>query len=111
MIVRCVKSFLPSDDPECVYWCPDLTRNNSYQVIAIEDDHYRLIGDEGRPCIYSADAFDVIDPTIDSTWISVRDEKTTEFYCGPAELNVAGLFEDYFEGKEAARRIIERYLA
>ena len=109
MIVHCVKSILPTNDVHCPDWYPDVTVGRHYTVLTIEYDSYRLLGDEGKPFLYPLEAFEVVDDTVPSDWVHQSDSSGV---ChGPRPLLEPGLFEDYFEGKPEAKRIVETYLA
>ncbi|MFN8422499.1 MAG: hypothetical protein U0470_03615 [Anaerolineae bacterium] len=79
----------------------DLTPDQPYVVIGIESDDYRLLNDQGRPYLYPADAFEVIDAREPNDWITEYGEDG-ERYAYPAPLNVPGFFEDYFDTKAKA---------
>lgn len=80
---------------------PDLTVDQPYFIIGIEADDYRILNDHGRPYLYPQSLFEILDsqePSIRITEYGDNDER----YSYPPELNEAGFFEDYFEGKEEA---------
>jgi hypothetical protein len=81
---------------------PDLTAGQPYFVIGIEADEYRILNDHGKPYLYPPDVFEVIDPTEPSAWMTEYGEDG-ERYSYPPELNAAGFFEDYFDGKDDAQ--------
>jgi hypothetical protein len=93
---------------------PDLTSGLSYVVIGIEADDYRILNDRGRPYLYPARLFKMIDTSIPSDWIRERGEDG-ESYAYPQPLNSAGFFEDFFDGKPKAVatfwRIVNQRLA
>ena len=80
---------------------PDITPDQPYFVIGIEADDYRILNDSGKPYLYPADLFEVIDPLEPSNWITEYGEDG-ERYSYPAVLNGTGFFEDYFDGKDEA---------
>ncbi|OUC06290.1 hypothetical protein RY27_21965 [Litorilinea aerophila] len=83
-------------------------------MIGIEADDLRLLNDAGQPFLYPADAFDVVDSTEPSDWVTEYGDDG-ERYAYPPELNEPGFFEDFFDARtEAVRtfwRIINRRLA
>jgi hypothetical protein len=78
-----------------------LAPGQCYSVIGIEADDYRILDDTGRPFLYSASAFDVVDAAEPTDWISELGEDG-ERYAYPAELNAPGFFEDFFDNDPAA---------
>ena len=74
---------------------------NIYFVIGIEADYLRIINDLGKPCLYPPDIFQVIDDSEPNEWNTEYGEDG-ECYSYPTDLNQAGFFEDYFDGKEEA---------
>ena len=80
---------------------PDLTPDQPYFVIGIEADDYRILNDSGRPYLYPAGLFQVIDPREPSIWTTEYGEDG-ERYSYPPVLKEAGFFEDYFDGKDEA---------
>ncbi len=80
---------------------PDLTEDQPYFVIGIEADDYRILNDRGRPYLYPSRLFEVIDPREPSIWVTEYGDDG-ERYSYPPELNEAGFFEDYFDGKDDA---------
>jgi len=79
----------------------DLTADQPYFVIGIEADDYRILNDSGKPYLYPAHLFEVIDPREPNTWITDYGEDG-ERYSYPPALDEAGFFEDYFDGKDEA---------
>jgi hypothetical protein len=92
----------------------ELTPCQLYVVIGIEADDLRLINDEGRPYLYPAAWFEIIDDEEPEEWITEYGDDG-ERYAYPPELNEPGFFEDYFEtDPDAVRtfwRVINRKLA
>ena len=93
---------------------PDLTPGQPYHVVGIEADDYRLLNDAGRPYLYPAKLFDVLDARRPDDWQEERGGDREE-YAYPPELSTPGFFEDYFDGKRAAVatfwRVMNRELA
>ncbi len=88
----------------------DLTVGNSYQVIGIEADDFRIINDEGLPYLYPPELFSIADESEPDDWITDYGEDG-ERYSYPPELNRAGFFEDYFDGDQKTMAIFRQYLA
>lgn len=80
---------------------PDLTPGQPYFIIGIEADDFRILNDFGKPYLYPARLFEVIDPHEPSIWTTEYGEDG-ERYSYPPVLNEAGFFEDYFDGKDEA---------
>jgi hypothetical protein len=72
-----------------------------YFVIGIEADDYRILDDHGKPYLYEAELFEVIDPHEPEDWISEMGEDG-ERYAYPPMLNRVGFFEDFFDGDPQA---------
>ncbi len=85
----------------------DLTPARPYVVIGIEADDLRILNDEGRPFLYPARVFRVIDRHEPDDWISdVGDAGERYAYSPP--LNGVGFFEDFFDGNKRAVRTFWR---
>jgi hypothetical protein len=80
---------------------PDLSPNEPYFVIGIEADDFRILNDWGKPYLYSADLFKIVDSREAKIWITEYGDEG-ERYSYPPELNEPGFFEDYFDGKSEA---------
>jgi len=78
-----------------------LTPGQQYGVIGIEADDYRLLNDAGRPYLYPAAAFEVVEARQPADWIAETGEDG-ERYAYPPELNTPGFFEDFFDDDPAA---------
>jgi hypothetical protein len=85
----------------------DLTPDRPYVVIGIEADDFRILNDQGRPFLYPARLFRVIDRREPGDWVSEVGEGG-ERYAYPAPLNAAGFFEDFFDGNRRAVRTFWR---
>ena len=79
----------------------DLTYGQSYVVIGIEADDFRILNDVGRPVLYPHDLFSVIDPAVPADWVTEFGDDE-ERYSYPTPLNKAGFFEDFFDEKRKA---------
>jgi hypothetical protein len=80
---------------------PDLAVDQPYFVIGIKVDDYRILNDHDKPYVYPPDLFEIVDSRELSIWIIEYGDEG-ERYSYPAELNEAGFFEDYFDGKDDA---------
>jgi hypothetical protein len=89
MIVR-----LTTTQPEY----PDLSANQPYFVIGIETDDFRILNDSGKPYLYPAALFEVIDSQQPADWLTEFGDDG-ERYAYPAALNAPGFFEDFFDQK------------
>ena len=79
---------------------PDLTPHQDYVVIGIEADDFRILNDQGRPYLYPAALFEVVDPREPDDWVTeVSDDG--ERYAYPPALNDSGFFEDFFDAEPA----------
>ena len=87
----------------------DLSPTKTYEVIGISADDFRIINDQGRPYIYPADIFTVLDETIPSDWVVKYGEGGEKYAC-PIEFHEPGFFEDYFDGKPEAINIFSKYV-
>lgn len=74
-----------------------LTVGQLYSVIGIEANSYRILNDHGKPYLFEAELFDVIDPHEPEDWVTEVGTEG-ERYAYPAALNRPGFFEDFFEG-------------
>lgn len=88
----------------------DLTLGNTYRVIGIEADDYRIINDEGQPYLYPPALFSIVDKHEPADWITEYGEEG-ERYAYPPELGRVGFFEDYFDDEPQAIAIFRHYLA
>lgn len=80
---------------------PDLTPDQPYFVIGIEADDYRILNNYGKPYLYPPYLFEIIDSNEPNIWITEYGDDD-ERYSYPPELNEAGFFEDFFDGKNKA---------
>ncbi len=76
---------------------PDLTPDQPYVVLGIEADDLRILNDQGRPYLYPADLFLLVDAREPADWVSAIGEDN-ERYAYPPPWNDRGFFEDYFDG-------------
>ena len=87
MIVR-----LKSSHPDF----PDLSASQPYFVIGIEAGDLRILNDRGKPYLYPADLFEVIDSQRPPDWVTEFGADGEE-YSYPDSLNQPGFFEDFFD--------------
>lgn len=80
---------------------PELTPCKPYFIIGIEADDYRLLNDEGKPFLYSAEFFEIINKKEPDDWINEYGDDG-ERYAYPPALNTIGFFEDFFDQKQEA---------
>ena len=85
----------------------DLTPDRPYVVIGIEANDLRILNDHGRPFLYPAKVFKVVDQREPEDWISEVGEQG-ERYAYPPPFNGVGFFEDFFEGNRRAVRTFWR---
>jgi len=78
-----------------------LTIGQTYKVLGIEADFYRLIDDTNQPYVFEPECFEVVDSTEPSFWVCETGEEG-ERYCYPSEWNHPGFFEDFFDGENEA---------
>jgi hypothetical protein len=79
----------------------DLTPGQNYFVIGIEADDYRILNDHGKPYLYPAETFEVVEAREPADWVAETGSEG-ERYAYPPALNQSGFFEDYFDGKSEA---------
>lgn len=88
---------------------PDLTQGNIYTVIGIEADEYRIMNDWGKPFLYEAALFEIVDSTEPTVW-QTRYGIDGERYSYAPELSAPGFFEDVFDYNERALLTLQTYL-
>lgn len=76
----------------------DLSAEQHYFVLGIEADDYRILNDAGKPYLYEAHLFDVVENTEPEDWI-IEFGEDGERYAYPTPLNQPGFFEDFFDQK------------
>jgi len=79
----------------------DLAFGQPYVVIGIEADELRLLNDAGRPFLYPAELFSLVDPLEPGDWVTEFGDDG-ERYSYPPALNKSGFFEDFFDQKAKA---------
>jgi hypothetical protein len=75
---------------------PDLSAAQPYFVIGIEAGDLRILNDRGRPFLYPADLFDVLNGRRPADWVTEFGAEVEE-YAYPGALNRPGFFEDFFD--------------
>jgi len=86
-----------------------ISNNKIYDVISIEYDCYRIFNNLGEPALYPADIFDIVDNSIKSDWIMIKEKKEI-IYFGPKEFSKGYFFEDFFNGNKIANSILIEYI-
>jgi len=79
----------------------DLSPQQNYVVLGIEADDLRILNDRGRPYLYPARLFEVVDPREPRNWIAELGDEG-ERYAYPPPLNDSGFFEDFFDDQMKA---------
>lgn len=101
MKVRCIKNrsdgMIHALSPRAVY-----------EVIGIEANMYRILNDQGEPCLYPPKLFRVVDARRPRHWVTSHEDGAEYAYA--RELNRPGFFEDYFDRKPSVRRAFHRYM-
>jgi hypothetical protein len=87
----------------------DLSEGQTYFVIGIEADDYRILNETGKPYLYPPEIFDIIDPREPCDWVTEVGEDG-ERYAYPAPLNQIGFFEDFFDQKHEQTSIFWRII-
>jgi len=85
----------------------DLAPDRPYVVIGIEANDLRILNDQGRPFLYPARLFKIVDRREPGDWVSEVGEEG-ERYAYPPVLNTTGFFEDFFDGDKRAVRTFWR---
>jgi len=88
---------------------PDLDVDHVYTIIGIEADDYRIVNLGGRPFLYPATHFEVLDATEPEDWVTESGEDG-EKYAYPPQLGAPGFFEDYLEGQPEPAAAFDEYL-
>jgi len=83
---------------------PDLSPDQPYYVIGIEANDFRILNDNGKPYLYPADLFILVNAHEPSDWITEYGDDG-ERYSYPPLLNKSGFFEDYFDGNDKMRSL------
>jgi len=72
-----------------------------YVVIGIEANDFRILNDAGRPFLYPARLFTIVDTREPHDWV-IQFGDDNERYAYPRRLMKAGFFEDFFDRKPKA---------
>lgn len=90
----------------------NLTIGRRYEVLAIENDIYRILDDSDDPVLYDPSCFKIIDDSRPSFWICSTGEDG-ELYCEPPEWADICFFEKYHDGVESVRdefwKVLRKY--
>lgn len=87
----------------------DLNQARTYEVVGIEASDYRIVNENGKPYLYPAALFEVLDPSESTEWLSEIGPEG-ERYAYPPELAAPGFFEDWFDGDPRAQAVFAKYL-
>lgn len=79
----------------------DLSTRQSYMVIGIEADDFRVLNDAERPFLYPSRLFTVVDRREPVDWVTAFGTDG-ERYAYPPALNGSAFFEDFFDDKPKA---------
>lgn len=90
------------------YWA--LSPSREYVVLEVCMGYVRIVDDTGRPFLYPADGFVVIDPNIPNDWIRTE-WSPAEFATNPKEFQSQGFFERLFDHDQEATRVFKEYAA
>jgi len=105
MKVKCINC-IPIDKADYTY--PDLTLGNIYNILAVDIDSYRIIGNRGFPYLYDKRRFEVIDDKLDNEWEKTVTESGRILY-NPKEFK-EHLLSKYFDQNIRAINIFNRYV-
>jgi hypothetical protein len=90
----------------------NLTIGRRYEVLAIENDIYRILDDSDDPVLYDPSCFNIIYDSRPSFWICSTGEDG-ELYCEPPEWAGICFFEKYHDGVESVRdefwKVLRKY--
>lgn len=77
----------------------DITPGNLYRVIEITYNDFRIMSDDGMPCIYPRELFDVVSDTMPDDWVVTEQiiDGETFISAGPVAFQSPGFFEDVFD--------------
>lgn len=77
----------------------------TYFVLEVTHDEYRVVDNKGEPVLYPKEMFDVLDSTIPSHW-QFCEYEGGEYHLEPVRTGVAGFYEDFFgsDGDESAQK-------
>lgn len=109
MKVKC-RNVIPIDKEDPTY--PNLTLENIYSVIDEGSKlDYRIINNEGEPCLYDTRRFDIVDNTMDDDWIVKIDDEGSLVYFYSKELSqYEHLYEDYHDDNLEAIKAFDAYV-
>src|SRR5260370_33992690 len=79
----------------------DLAPGQTYVVIGIEGNDFRILNDAGRPYLYPSRLFQVLDASEPGDWVTDYGDDG-ERYSYPAPFNDPGFFEDSFDSRPKA---------
>ncbi len=79
----------------------DLTAGQPYIVIGIEADDFRILNDLGRPFLYPASLFTLVDKREPLDWLTAFGDDGERICISPAAEH-PGFLEDFFDDKRKA---------
>lgn len=89
---------------------PELTVGNSYRVLGVEGDDFRILSDAGEPILFCSRAFEILDRTLPTTWVR-EDDLDGRVWAYPRELSEPrNFFERYFDYDVSARQQLHLYV-
>lgn len=82
---------------------PGLSDGSLYYVLAVSDEHFRVVDDLGRPVLYAKVFFEPVDGSIPAGW-QFRDHDEGAYELDPIDCGAPGFYEDLFnsDGDRAA---------
>jgi hypothetical protein len=88
---------------------PSLVQGRDYEVISIDDAHFRIVDESKEPALYPKSFFLDCEIHPPDGWEHRRFEDG-EYELSPPEFAARGFFEDYADGQDEACRIYRMYL-
>lgn len=83
---------------------PRLTIGQTYQVLGLSDQSFRIINNAKEPMLYARQCFEIVDPKIPQDWIR-RDYDDGEYHIAPGPCSEPGFYEDFFDGDPRSIKI------
>jgi hypothetical protein len=90
-----------------------LTAGDTYVVIGVERDDYRVINDAGEPVLFPKRIFEVLDRSVPGGW--QLDDDGDTYYLEPIATSRPGFYEAWFDpvdpmAHETSRRVLRETL-
>ena len=73
-----------------------MTYGETYEVIGIDCNDYRIINDKNDPCLYDSNECEVVENSEPDFWVKEIDEDG-DIYAYPFPWSRVGFFEDYHD--------------